>query len=389
MTTMNLTHTNMVPGWIKAIQTNLGSIENPETHGTVLTEQELAAFRAHPQVKERVQRGREHISSFNYLRDVEHQDMDSLSIRARGLYINTQTREIVIRGYDKTTQINEPGLAKANFVEVLQSTTAPYTTSVIENGFLGLAGYDRQTDEVVFATKSIIDPQYHEWAQRHIRGTMTPERYESFKAVLRECQLTLAFEVIEPHGDPHIIENSRSKLVLLDGIRNSLDFERITISQLDAIGEMFDFECRAIGPSLSSKKQLAEFVIGATKNGYRHDTLDGLVEIEGLMIEDAKGNMIKLKLPFYEMWKACRSAMEALSSKKPKSRTHIPQHQLSHPGVTAFVEWFKAQDPAPARTNIIAARRAFLADHPQMVSPSYEGFSLKAGLDAEALTIPR
>lgn len=374
---------NMVPAWIETLKAGFGSV----TDGSLVTKQDLTALRSHQQVKERVQAGREYISSFNYVRGVEHQAMDELSLRARGLFINTDTREIVIRGYDKTAQINEPGLERAGFVEVLKNTTAPYTTSVIENGFLGLAGYDRTTDEVLFATKSVIDPQFHEWANRHIRGNMTPERYESLKTVLRECQLTLAFEVIEPHGDPHIIENTRSKLVLLDGIRNSLGFEKISRSQLEALGVMFDFECRAIGPSFDSKKQLAEFVIGAMKNGYKHHSLEGLIEIEGLMIEDANGNMVKLKLPFYQLWKACRASMEALSSKKPKPRGRIPQEHLSDQSVTAFLEWYKVQDPAPARRNIIKGRNAFLAANPEMSSPSFEGFAMTPEAEAEALSV--
>lgn len=374
---------NMVPAWIETLKAGFGSV----TDGSLVTKQDLTALRSHQQVKERVQAGREYISSFNYVRGVEHQAMDALSLRARGMFINTDTREIVIRGYDKTAQINEPGLERAGFVEVLKNTTAPYTTSVIENGFLGLAGYDRTTDEVLFATKSVIDPQFHEWANRHIRGNMTPERYESLKTVLRECQLTLAFEVIEPHGDPHIIENTRSKLVLLDGIRNSLGFEKISRSQLEALGVMFDFECRAIGPSFESKKELAEFVIGAMKNGYKHLSLDGLIEIEGLMIEDANGNMVKLKLPFYQLWKACRASMEALSSKKPKPRGRIPQEHLSDQSVTAFLEWYKVQDPAPARRNIIKGRNAFLAANPEMSNPGFEGFAMTPEAETEALSV--
>lgn len=374
---------NMVPAWIETLKAGFGSV----TDGSLVTKQDFTALRSHQQVKERVQAGREYISSFNYVRGVEHQAMDALSLRARGMFINTDTREIVIRGYDKTAQINEPGLERAGFVEVLKNTTAPYTTSVIENGFLGLAGYDRTTDEVLFATKSVIDPQFHEWANRHIRGNMTPERYESLKTVLRECQLTLAFEVIEPHGDPHIIENTRSKLVLLDGIRNSLGFEKISRSQLEALGVMFDFECRAIGPSFDSKKQLAEFVIGAMKNGYKHHSLEGLIEIEGLMIEDANGNMVKLKLPFYQLWKACRASMEALSSKKPKPRGRIPQEHLSDQSVTAFLEWYKVQDPAPARRNIIKGRNAFLAANPEMSSPSFERFAMTPEAETEALSV--
>lgn len=384
---MTTTFTSMVPGWIEAFKAGIGSSDQPRVASSLATEQDLEALRTHQQVKERVQDGMQHLSSFNYIRGVKHQDMDAVSLLARGLFINTDTLEVVIRGYDKTPLINEPGLERASFPEVLKNTSAPYTTSVMENGFLGLVSYDRKTDEIIFATKSVINPSFHDWADRHIRKNMTLARYENLKTLLRDCRLTLAFEVVEPVLDPHIIESSRSKLVLLDGIRNSLVFEKITRSQLEALGDIFDFECRAAGPSFSSKKALVEFVIGAMKNGYKHHSLDGLIEIEGLMIEDANGNMVKLKLPFYQLWKACRASMEALSSKKPKPRGRIPQEHLSDQSVTAFLEWYKVQDPAPARRNIIKGRNAFLAANPEMSSPSFEGFAMTPEAEAEALSV--
>lgn len=386
---MTTTFTSMVPGWIEAFKAGIGSSDQSQVASSLATEQDLEALRTHQQVKERVQDGMEHLSSFNYIRSVKHQDMDAVSLRARGLFINTDTLEVVIRGYDKTPLINEPGLERASFPEVLKNTSAPYTTSVMENGFLGLVSYDRKTDEIIFATKSVINPSFHDWADRHIRQNMTLARYENLKTLLRDCRLTLAFEVVEPVLDPHIIESSRSKLVLLDGIRNSLVFEKITRSQLEALGDIFDFECRAAGPSFSSKKALAEFVISAMKGGYQHNSGEGLIEIEGLVVEDSKGNMVKLKLPFYEMWKACRSAMEASVSKKPKSRSRIPAHHLTDPAVTAYMDWYKVQDPLPAHRNIIKGRNAYLTARPEMTNPSYASFAMAPEVEAEVLALVR
>ena len=382
MTQRNVTFTNMVPAWVKKAQQNPGSAP-----GNKISEQELESLRANPLVKERVQDGFPHISSFNYDRYADHQELDSLALSARGLYVNTQTREIVIRGYDKTPQLNQPGLASASLVEVIKNSTGPYTTSVIENGFLAMIGYDRVTDQLLFATKSIVDPDLHEWVFTHIKGTMTVERFAALKTVVSECQITLVFEVLEPETDPHIIENSRSKLVLLDGIRNSMQFEKVSRDQLEAIGVMFDFGCRVAGPSFKDKRALTRFIVDASRNGYQYDDYGTKLEVEGLMIEDANGNMVKFKLPFYEMWRACRLSMEMVSSQKPKSRKPIPADHLADPDVAAFVDWYKVQDPLPAKRNIIKARNAYLAAHPDLPSPGYVGFSIKPEVEAEALAV--
>lgn len=384
MTQANITYTNMVPAWVKKAQQNPG-----RDLGNTISEQDIESLRANPLVKERVQDGLPHISSFNYDRNADHQALDALALSARGLYINTETREIVIRGYDKAPQLNLPGLASASLVEVIKNTTGPYTTSVIENGFMAMIGYDRATDQLLFATKSVVDPDHHEWVLKHIKGTMTRERFDALKTLVSECQITLVFEVLEPQTDPHIIENAGSKLVLLDGVRNSLQFEKLSREQLETIGVMFDFSCRVDGPAFKTKQDLAKFIVDASRNGYQHDDHGTNLEIEGLMIEDASGTMVKFKLPFYEMWRACRLAMEMVSSKKPKCRKPIPQGHLADPDVTAFVEWYKAQDPVPARRNIIKARKAYLAARPEMSRPGYAGFAITPEVEAQALSTAR
>lgn len=382
MPNRNLAYDAVVPEWIQKIQANLASIDNPDTHGTVVTQELIEELRGHTLIREKVQVGLEHVSSFNFTRTAFYdKSYDTCSTLARGLFINTNTREIVIRGYDKYFNVNERGIENAKLAVVLKNTTPPYTTSIKENGYLGLVGYDRETDSIICSSKSTISEEHAQWVNEQLHGLLSPTKLQNLKIILRDCQLTLAFEVIEPERDPHIIEYPKAKLVLLDGIRRSLEFSKINRKQLQVIADTFGFECRAKGPSQDNKRKLAEFLISVSRSGFRHNNQ----EIEGLVIEDANGNMTKLKLPYYSLWKACRSAMEAVA-RNQESGKPIREHHLADPTVAKFVEWLQGEDPAMAHTDIITARKAFLMVHPEYAKANFERFAMNRETETQALS---
>lgn len=382
MANRNLAYDEIVPEWILRIQQDISNIQNPETHGTVVTQELIEELRGHELIREKVQTGLEHVSSFNFTRTAFYdKSYDTCSTMARGLFINTNTREIVIRGYDKYFNVNERGIENAKLAVVLKNTTPPYTTSVKENGYLGLVGYDRETDSVICSSKSTISEEHAQWVKEQLHGMLNPTKLQNLKIMLRDCQLTLAFEVIEPQRDPHIIEYPKAKLVLLDGIRRSLEFSKINRKQLQVIADTFGFECRAKGPTHDNKRKLAEFLISVSRSGFRHNNQ----EIEGLVIEDANGNMTKLKLPYYSLWKACRSAMEAVA-RNQESGKPIKEHHLADPTVAKFVEWLHGQDASMAHTDVITARKAFLVDHPEYAKANFERFAMNRETETQALS---
>ena len=381
MANRNLEYDDIVPEWILRIQQDISNIENPEVHGTVVTQELIDELRGHNLMRERVQEGLEHASSFNFTREAFYdKSYDTCCTMARGLFINTSTREIVIRGYDKYFNVNERGIESAKLAVVLENTTPPYTTSIKENGYLGLVGYDRETDSIICASKSTISGEHAQWFKEQVYGLMNDTKLQNLKIVLRDCQLTLAFEVIEPERDPHIIEYPAAKLVLLDGIRRSLEFAKISRKHLQVIANSFGFECKAKGPTHENKRKLAEFLISVSRLGFRHNNQ----EIEGLVVEDALGNMTKLKLPYYSLWKACRSAMEAVV-RNQESGSPIKAHHLVDPTVAKFVEWLLIQDPSMARKDIITARKAFLNDHPDFSKADFKRYAMSRETELQAL----
>ena len=383
MANRNLAYDKLVPAWIKDVQANVASIENPETEGTLLMPESLDDLRNHPLVREMVQKDLPHVSSFNFTRDAFYQQSyDSCNTSARGLYVNTQSLEVVIRGYDKYFNVNERNIPSAKLSEVLKNTSPPYTTSIKENGYLGLVGYDRTTDALVCASKSTISGDHAVWVKERLYEQLSPTQLMNLKIMLRDCQMSLAFEVIEPERDPHIIEYRKPGLVLLDGIRRSLAFEKLSRAQLQVVADQFGFECRADGPRFQNKTSMAQFLVGVSKNGFKHNQK----EIEGLVVEDANGHMVKLKLPYYSLWKACRSGMEAVVRQRETGRD-IKAHHLVDPTVAAFIGWLQRKDPALAEGDIITARKAFLIDHPEYENASFDRFVIKHEVEESSMSL--
>lgn len=380
MTERNLKYTAVVPSWIK-------SMVEHKVDGQAALEQvkvsreDFKQLRDHSLIRESVQESMPHVSSFNFTRDAFYkQAYDQCNTRARGLYINTHTREIVIRGYDKYFNVNERGIASAQLDTFLKNTRPPYFSSIKENGYLGLIGYDSQEDKLVFASKSTTSGEHALWFEEQIRSMLGDMQLMRLCNILRDAQLSLTFEVIEPEKDPHIIKYDKPQVVLLDGIRRSMDFERLSTNELKSFADLFGFKTREPGPYLPSKEAFARFVRSVSSKGFKHNGKD----IEGLVIEDANGNMIKIKLPYYNLWKQARSAANAVVRMMEKG-TPIKPHHLSDSTIKIFVEWLSQQDLETAKQDIIRLREAFLAQHPELNGALSDTFTIRTEDDSPAL----
>lgn len=372
MTQRNLKYTAVVPAWIKEMAEQKLDAE-AAVEKTKVSVDDFEALRSHSLIRESVQQGMSHISSFNFTRDAFYkQAYDKCNTRARGLYINTTTREVVIRGYDKYFNVNELGIPSAKLESFLKESDGPYHTSIKENGYLGLVGYDSKSDELVFASKSTTSGDHAHWFADQVKGMLSDMQLMRLRNLLRDAQLSLAFEVIEPVNDPHIIKYDEAHIVLLDGIRRSLDFEKISTDELENLADLFDFKVRDRGPIIDSKKAFAGFVQAVTAKGFRHKGN----EIEGLVVEDSKGKMIKIKLPYYNLWKQARSAANAVVRLKEKG-SPIKQHHLEDKTIRKFVDWLSEKDVETAKQDVITLRESFLREHPEFENALSEKFIIR------------
>lgn len=299
------------------------------------------------------------IHSFNFTRGAFYDQVwNELVCKARGLFIDVLKDKVFARSYNKFFNINERPETK---IEALQTSFKfPVKAYIKENGYLGILSYDYYTDTLFFASKSeCASPNAMRF--KEIFNEIIPENARGkIKEFLKHNSWSLVFEVIDPVNDPHIIEYDSKNIVLLDCIKNSLEFEKVSYDNLVALATQFN---------LPVKKQYKVFndwhEFFAWYTYVNQNDINGK-NIEGFVIEDSAGVMVKLKLPYYREWKFLRSV--AMSVNKygayPKTSALITPIENYFYG---FLRKMKQENPDHlkdmcAKANIIQLRKEFYAE---------------------------
>jgi predicted kinase len=246
------------------------------------------------------------ISSFNFSNNVFFdRKWNHRTVKARGLFINTQTKNIVARGYEKFFNIGEiEGLS----LESLQDMKFPATAYVKENGYLGLVGINENTSGFVFTSKSSLNSKYALWLKKQFYDILNDRQRDDLKAYLIKENTTLAFEVIEPTNNPHIIKYPEKKLVLLDVIKRTPKFEKLPYKKLVKFAKVFGFEYKKVGGKFRNYNEFIHWYEGVMKKDFKFNN----DYIEGFVIDDTDGFMVKLKLYYYNLWKYLRILKEKI-----------------------------------------------------------------------------
>lgn len=282
------------------------------------------------------------ISSFNFTRGAFYKKAwNKQTIKARGLFIDNRDNSIVLRGYDKFKNINESDETK---IDSLQSTLKfPVTAYVKENGFLGLISYNKDDDRLIFATKSIVDyasnesdlvnvfkDLYYEITTESDRMMMLNFLRDQYNA---DCGLTVICECVHQEKDPHIIEYSKNNIYLLDIISNTLDGIKLAYEDLVEMAETFGLTCKEKAITLNNWKEFYEWYVKVTDEYYLYQGR----YIEGFVIEDADGFMVKIKLAYYNLWKVLRGITHSVLK-----FTHISEPlSINNKEVKKFYHWLK------------------------------------------------
>jgi predicted kinase len=280
------------------------------------------------------------IRSFNFSRDAfQKQQWTELSVQARGMFVNEHF-QIVCRGYEKFFNFGERADQKA--------LVFPVQVYRKENGYLGLIGYNPATDELVFATKSTTDGDFAGWLQKQFHARFNRQEIQSFKNYLSANNCTAVFEVIDPVNDPHIIEEKKKNLILLDLIKNQVVFERIEYGQSAIFAADMGLDFKNLELVLDSQESFDTWYASVLE--------DDKLQLEGYVLEDADSNFIKIKCPYYVYWKIMRSVLENVK----KGVAPKPQ-KLELQGGTEFFNFLIAQKALGIEyTSIVKARKAFL-----------------------------
>lgn len=245
------------------------------------------------------------ISSFNFTRDAFYKKhWDEQTVKARGLFVNTATGEIVARSYPKFFNVNER--AETHFNMLRYKLRFPITAYVKENGFLGMVSYNAETDDFFIASKSTPEGDFANWMKEmFLERVKTPD---ALKKYLQSTNSTLVFECVDMEHDPHIIKYESSHLFLLDVVKNQLEFKKLPYSELLELGNEYGFEVKTKAFKIDSWEEFRNWYNEIMTEDYR---FDGRI-IEGFVVEDNVGYMVKFKLEFYKLWKHMRHVAQAV-----------------------------------------------------------------------------
>ena len=309
------------------------------------------------------------ISSFNFSRQAFSEKIwtDSTT-KARGLYIDTLQNKIFCRGYEKFFKINETEETK--LPTLARNLQFPVTVYQKENGYLGLISYDYYNDDLFFTTKSTPDGDYAVHFKNLFKCMVKNTQRDFLKQFLKDCNSTLAVEVIDPLFDPHIIKYTKSKIVCLDLIKNSLEFAKSNYTILQNLANALELDCKVHTQTINNWECFEQFIDRAAKHSDRFS--DNGEHIEGWVIEDNNGYMTKLKSNYYNVWKGLRGVAYSTI----KSGHYRYTGSLQHPMQNYFYGWLKKNwehyhynDTVPK--DIISLREDFIKDNPHFAESDY------------------
>ncbi|MDF2880098.1 MAG: Calcineurin-like phosphoesterase [Clostridiaceae bacterium] len=290
----------------------------------------------------------ENISSFNFKKSVFHNGTWTLkNIKARGLFINTKTKNIVARGYEKFFNIGE--MPETQFESLEENLEFPVNAYVKENGYLGLVGYDKEKNDFVFASKSTIDNDYALWLRDMFNEKISSlnQRLKLLR-YLKDTNATLVFEVIDPVNDAHIIDYQHKELILLDIIKRTPRFEKLNYNDMINIANEYGFSYKKMAKVINDWTEFDSWYKEVTKEDYKYMGNN----IEGFVLEDSNGYMIKIKLHYYKLWKHLRSVKTNI--------VKVNIDAIEDETAKGFIIWLKSKPVEKSINDIITLRNEYL-----------------------------
>lgn len=288
------------------------------------------------------------ISSFNFTRSAFYEGhWDDVTTKARGLFINTRTEQIVARGYDKFFNVDEN--PQNTMYALWCKLVYPIEVYRKENGFLGLISWDHEKDDFFFATKSMIEGPYVD-TLKHIffhSGINT----DAVKAYLSQWNVTMVVEVIDPVFDPHIIEYREEKLVLLDIVGNYLSSIYMIYPLLEQRALEFCMDVKKHERTVMSWNEVEYLKWYCAHPQAGFDAYGK--PFEGYVLRDGLGYMVKLKTTYYLKWKQYRRQADRIIHGQP----------LPTPEPDAFLLWVEQNKDRLAGKSIIDMRNMYEQTH--------------------------
>lgn len=283
------------------------------------------------------------ISSFNFNRNAFHnKHWNDLTTKSRGLFIDTSTEKVVARGYDKFFNVGER--RETEITNLATKFDNKITCYEKYNGFLGIMSY--VNDKLFLASKSSNVGEY----ANYFRSIYEKSNIDKDKLLnyLKNNDVSLTFEIIDIENDPHIIKETKSRLVLLDIIHNDLEFKKEPYEKVVELGNLINCESKNIYIEFDNFRDFHSWYI---ENTDEEDLSKD--NIEGVVIE-SNGIMTKLKFPYYNFWKLMRNVKEGVARK-----SNIKLSKLYNATSNYFYAYLKTLDEETIKKDIITLREKF------------------------------
>lgn len=260
------------------------------------------------------------ISSFNFSNKAFYKGIwDSQTIRARGLFINTETNKVKARSYDKFFNLGER--EETSLKELRRKLQFPVDIYLKENGYLGICSSDGN-GELFTASKSSTTSDHAKRLAMRLEEHLG-ERAAEFSNYLEQNDLSAVFEVIEPEDDPHIVEYFEPRLVMLALVRNDIRFEQLPYLEMQSVASRFGFDAKKLLATVRSFQEFCSWVNDLEDE----DWVLGGKHIEGVVAEDSAGYMVKMKGAWYRKWKSVRGILKDIARRGRSSKVDtLAQH---------------------------------------------------------------
>lgn len=294
------------------------------------------------------------ISSFNYTEKAFFDSVwDEQMVKARGLFIDTKREKVVTRSYEKFFNTNERPETKLDMLQYKMQF--PVTVYIKENGFLGIISYNEETDDLLIASKSSLEGSGVEWLKEILYSTVTSENLEAMKKYVKEHNVSMIFECEDPKNDPHIIDYSERKIILLDIVFNQLKFKKLQYDEVCHVASKFGLIPKIKAYEIADWSDYFDWYYDVMEEDYEFEGNP----IEGFVIEDSAGYCVKLKLAYYKFWKFMRDiAHEAIRNGRVRKTA-----ALTTPIANEFYGWVrkfnKVEDKTTVPKDICTLRQLF------------------------------
>lgn len=238
---------------------------------------------------------------------------DAQTVRARGLFLDKNTGEVVARGYDKFFNVGQSG-APATIRDLATEATREardneHYNMVLRkkhNGFLAIVS--AIDGNLVVLSKSGITA-YSREAERILRAQIGDAGCERLRRILADNNLSATFECIS-RRDPHMVYYTKDEMIFLDFIHNSehydpvpLDAAFTTIRAVDPLMPVAESKILAYWWMWENDDDLANIIARMEERASREHS-------EGYVVSYGDGRMAKIKTRWYTRAKWLRPMVQ-------------------------------------------------------------------------------